>query len=87
MYLTIATITDYSYSVEQSKDIKISQTLEQAKQNLIDELQNDEITIVEDLTEDKGWVLYAKGRDEKYNCEIVWRITEIKLDKYYGSCG
>lgn len=87
MYLTITTITDYSYSVERSKDIKISQTLEEARQSLIDELQEDEITIVEDLTEDKGWVLYAKGRDEKYNCEIAWRVTEIKLNENYGICG
>lgn len=87
MYITIATITDYSYSVDRSKDIKISQTLEEAKQSLIEELQYKDLTVIDELTENTGWLYYARGWDEEYDCEIEWRVTEIKLDEYYGICG
>ena len=65
MYLTISTITDYSYSVERTKSIKITKTLEEAKQFLMEELQYKDLTIIDELTENTGWLYYARGWDEE----------------------
>ncbi len=84
MYITIADVVDRTFTSNISRDIKISETLLQAKLNLIEELQDEELTIIQDISSEYGWLYYAKAMDDE--ALIMWRITEIKFDEYFGIC-